>query len=183
MAGWVGRLVEVLGVTRPVVAGHSMGGAVALAYVLSSAERVAGLGLVGTAADLALPAGFRELVERRYEEFVSHFTGMALPRGTPAARVGSHQPIFPQADKETVQGDFRAVHGFNVVDRLGEVRVPTVVVGGEADVLTPPRASRLLAAGIPGARLVMVPAAGHLLPREDARAVAEALNGLRPPTA
>jgi pimeloyl-ACP methyl ester carboxylesterase len=47
--------------------------------------------------------------------------------------------------------------------RLGEIAIPTVVMVGSADRTTPPSHSRRLAAGIPGARLVTVPEAGHLL--------------------
>ena len=47
--------------------------------------------------------------------------------------------------------------------RLGEIAVPTVVMVGSADRTTPPSHSRRMASGIPGARLVTVPDAGHLL--------------------
>lgn len=50
--------------------------------------------------------------------------------------------------------------------RLAEIGVPTAVMVGTADSTTPPTHSRRLAAGIPGARLVQVPDAGHLLNRE-----------------
>ena len=53
--------------------------------------------------------------------------------------------------------------------RLGEIAVPTVVMVGSADRTTPPSHSRRLAAGIPGARLVTVPDAGHLLNWEARR--------------
>ncbi len=52
--------------------------------------------------------------------------------------------------------------------RLGEIAVPTVVMVGSADRTTPPSHSRRLAEGIPGARLVKVPDAGHLLNWEAA---------------
>ncbi|MGO9158125.1 alpha/beta fold hydrolase [Mycobacterium sp.] len=52
--------------------------------------------------------------------------------------------------------------------RLGEIAVPTVVMVGSADRTTPPSHSRRLASGIPGARLVTVPDAGHLLNWEGA---------------
>ena len=53
---------------------------------------------------------------------------------------------------------------------LAEVRVPTLVLVGAEDVLTPPAESQAMAAAIPGARLEIVPRAGHLanLERPDA---------------
>jgi proline iminopeptidase len=48
-----------------------------------------------------------------------------------------------------------------VQGRLGEIRVPTLVVVGENDWLIPPGASRVIAEGIPGAELLVIPESGH----------------------
>ena len=53
--------------------------------------------------------------------------------------------------------------------------MPTLVVVGERDALTPPADSEAMASAIPDARLVVVPGAGHLAPMERPKAVAEAL--------
>jgi pimeloyl-ACP methyl ester carboxylesterase len=58
---------------------------------------------------------------------------------------------------------------------LGAITVPTLVVGGEEDVLTPPRTLRALAAGVSGARLVLLPEAGHASAWERPEAFADAL--------
>lgn len=64
--------------------------------------------------------------------------------------------------------------------RLGEISIPTVVMVGSADRSTPPIHSRRLAAGIPGARLVTVPDAGHLLNWEGADALVAVVGSLSP---
>jgi pimeloyl-ACP methyl ester carboxylesterase len=56
----------------------------------------------------------------------------------------------------------------DTLERLGGLRVPTLVIGGEEDQLTPPRMARALANAIPGARLVLMPGVGHLAPAEAA---------------
>jgi 3-oxoadipate enol-lactonase len=56
---------------------------------------------------------------------------------------------------------------------LASVAVPTTVVVGSRDMLTPPRLSRGLAAAIPGARLIELPGAGHMLPYEEPDRLAE----------
>jgi 3-oxoadipate enol-lactonase len=55
------------------------------------------------------------------------------------------------------------------------ITVPTLVLVGEHDALTPPADAQALAAAIPGARLVVIPAAGHMSPLENPRAVNAAL--------
>jgi 3-oxoadipate enol-lactonase len=58
---------------------------------------------------------------------------------------------------------------------LPQIAVPTLIIVGERDALTPPADSEAMAAAIPGARLVTVPGAGHLTPMERPKAVFEAL--------
>ena len=59
---------------------------------------------------------------------------------------------------------------------LARIGVPTLVVGGAEDALTPPDVMQALADGIPGARFVAIPAAGHLAPLEQPLAVNRALS-------
>jgi 3-oxoadipate enol-lactonase len=61
--------------------------------------------------------------------------------------------------------------GLDLTDRLPEVRIPMLVIGGTADVITPPAESRRLAALIPGARLEMIEGGGHMLMLEQTERV------------
>ena len=63
-------------------------------------------------------------------------------------------------------GDFVACDRFDVRDRLPSIAIPTLVVVGDQDVMTPPKHVAFLADHIPGARLHTVPGAGHMLPVE-----------------
>ena len=77
---------------------------------------------------------------------------------------------------ETVEADLTAMR-----DRpdstawLPSICVPTLIIVGELDALTPPSESQAMAAAIPGAHLVTIPGAAHLAPMERPRAVAAAL--------
>jgi proline iminopeptidase len=59
--------------------------------------------------------------------------------------------------------------------RLGEIRWPTLVIVGERDWRTPPSASRTIAAGIPGAELLVLPDVGHFPYAEAPEAFATAV--------
>ena len=58
---------------------------------------------------------------------------------------------------------------------LGSVRVPTLVVHGDADPLVTPSGGRATAAAVPGARLLMIPGMGHDLPREAWETIVDAI--------
>jgi len=161
-------LLDALGLARAVLVGHSMGGAIALTLALDWPARVAGLGLVGTGARLRVapdilqatadPAAWAAAVE-----------GMADwsfgPGASPALR-SAFTGEMRRVPAAVVHGDFLACDAFDVRDRLGEIRMPTAVVCGDADRLTPPRFAEFLRDRIAGATLALIPGAGHMVALE-----------------
>ena len=84
--------------------------------------------------------------------------------------------IISRQTPDTVQADLAAMRDRpDSTGLLPEISIPTLVVVGERDVLTPPADSEAMAAAIPGARLVTIPGAGHLTPMERPKAVSQAL--------
>jgi len=81
-----------------------------------------------------------------------------------------------QTPPQVLHGDYAACDAFDVMERLGEVRSPTLVIGGTADVLTPPKYSVYLRDHIPGAELVLVDAAGHMVMLEKPEVVSRAIS-------
>jgi pimeloyl-ACP methyl ester carboxylesterase len=174
----VRELGEALGLDRIVVGGHSMGGAVALAFALAHAERLAGLALVGTGARLrVLPAIFESLAAD-HAAAVRLVTDLAVGAAAPAALKASIHDAVLRAPARSLLADFRACDGFDVMPRLGAIAAPTLVVVGSDDRLTPPKYAELLHQRIPGARLVVVPGAGHYVQLEQPAATTAALREL-----
>jgi proline iminopeptidase len=179
-------LREALGFERWAVLGHSFGGHVALEYVLRYPGRVSQLILLDTAGDVRWSQehaaevlagrGFSPAtvaVARRFysgriprEDFVR-----AVFRLLPAY---DHRFSLRRLGREMLGGGWRArmqpnalifgghmMRGWSVMDRLGEIQVPTLVMAGHDDFLFPPESQALLAAGIPNARLRIIERAGH----------------------
>jgi proline iminopeptidase len=67
--------------------------------------------------------------------------------------------------------------GWTVMDRLGEIKAPTLVMAGREDFVFPPEHQEQLAAGIPNARLLLIDRAGHNPHDEQPQAVIEAIRG------
>ncbi|MGE0452335.1 MAG: alpha/beta fold hydrolase [Vicinamibacteria bacterium] len=70
---------------------------------------------------------------------------------------------MPRAWFEALAGLLESLRGLDLRPLLGAIRCPTLVVGAELDLTFPPERSRALAAAVPGARLEIVPGAGHAL--------------------
>ncbi len=174
----VGTICAQLGVKRAVIVGHSLGGAVALRLALGYPDKVAALVLVGTGARLDVDPALPRALEEDPARFGELYRRLAFSPATPVDVVDRWMAVAVQAAPEIAAADFRAADGFDVRDRLGELRLPTVVVAGEDDLLVSPRRARELAAGIAHARLVMVPHAGHFVAQERPEDFHAALAGL-----
>ena len=170
-------LLDAVGVASAVVAGHSMGGAIALTLALEAPARLAGLVLVGTGARLrvssailqvtadpaALAAAADSMADGSLGSLASQALRRELAEGMRAVAPG------------VTHGDFTACDAFDVMARLGEIRGPALVICGTEDRLTPPKYSQYLRDHIAGARLLMVPGAGHMVMLEAPGRVAQEL--------
>lgn len=165
----VRRLMERAGIAKAVVAGHSMGGGVALTLALNHPERVSALVLVATGARLKMRPDFLESAARTAAEFghrkPSHThiipAAQMVHPDIPASVVAALEAMIGDASAQATSGDFQANNSFDVMARLSEIHVPTLVIGGDADKMAPEKFCRFLADNIPGARLEMLSPCGH----------------------
>jgi pimeloyl-ACP methyl ester carboxylesterase len=178
----VNTVVTGLDLRGVVLVGHSMGGVAVQAFVARYPkvvqERVAGIVLLSTLA--YTPFGSRSTrTKARLERMTKHapdstWLWNAPNLGLVVARLGfgkdphpSHvelvRRMMAECPPETRLDAPRALVGLDLTPDLPEFRVPTLVVGGTADLLTLPAESRRMARLIPGARLELFEDAGHML--------------------
>jgi pimeloyl-ACP methyl ester carboxylesterase len=174
-ADWVLGVLAGLALDRVVLVGHSMGGAIAQTVALSQPERLDGLVLVGTGARLRVLPRILELLGGDPPRGTSLISSLSYSPETPAGAVVEAERALAATPAVVTLGDFAGCDRFDVMAKLGAVRVPTLVVVGRDDRLTPPKYAAWLAATIAGARLVEVPAAGHFVQLEQPAAVNAAL--------
>jgi 2-succinyl-6-hydroxy-2,4-cyclohexadiene-1-carboxylate synthase len=175
---------------RFALAGYSLGGRVALHVALAHPARVARLVLVASTAGIEDPA---ERARRRaadeelaaatergtIEAFAERWMALPLFAGTPPAARAAWRADLLRNDPRALAAALRGL-GTGTMEplwgRLGELAMPVTVVVGERDARYGALGERLVGA-IPDARLVVVPGAGHGLPREAPAALARALAG------
>jgi 3-oxoadipate enol-lactonase len=178
-------LLDSLGIRRAVVAGLSMGGYIAFALWRRYPERVRALVLADTRAEPDSPparANRDASAARVRTSGPAAFAEEMLPRLMAPASMG-HPRIRSRAlhmmAEQTTAGLLGALAALR--DRpdscplLPDIAVPTLVIVGREDILTPPADARAMADAIPRARVVEVPGAGHLSPLENPRAFDAAL--------
>lgn len=178
----VEEFVSALGLSRVVVGGHSLGGAVCLTLCLKKPAWLAGAVMIGSGARLRVNPMIIEGLLNDYAGAVSMMDGFLF--GPDASRELKEQTKehMLAADPAAIVNDFRACDAFDVMKRLSEISVPCLAISGEADVLTAPKYGQFLADGIPGAKHAIIPGAGHMMaaekPGEFTRLVGDFLAGL-----
>ncbi|MEK6285344.1 MAG: alpha/beta fold hydrolase [Acidobacteriota bacterium] len=187
MAADAAAVMDSAGVTRAHVFGISMGGMIAQEFALQYPERTRSLILGCTShggpqsvlADAEVITTLMARGTMSAEEGIHAMIPFIYAPSTPLERIEEDLEIrrrtFP-----TAQGYFAQVQGifaYESLNRLSQLKVPTLVVHGESDRLVPPENGRRLARLISGAKLVMIPVASHIFPTDQPDAAHDAILG------
>jgi pimeloyl-ACP methyl ester carboxylesterase len=173
-ARWLG---EELGEGGQILAGHSMGGAIAMQLTLDSPGLVAGLVLVGTGARLRVDPALLALLDEDFDAGVEIICSRSVAHDPRSREVLRHS--LREAGRDVVTSDLRACDGFDVMQRIQNIDTPTLVIVGEADRMTPPKYAQYLHTHIAGSELEVVPDAGHLVMLERSHEVSDAIRLFR----
>ncbi|MEU6811679.1 4-carboxymuconolactone decarboxylase [Streptomyces sp. NPDC046831] len=174
--------LDALGVQRFGYAGCALGGAVGVELALRRPERLASLALIAASPRFGTADEFRQ------RGVIVRTNGLdPIARTSPdrwfTSGFAAAQPAITewavQMVRTTDPGCYiaacEALASFDVRAELGRVGVPTLVLVGSEDQVTGPAEARTLVAGIPDARLAVVPGASHLVPVEQPAAVTDLL--------
>jgi 3-oxoadipate enol-lactonase len=179
MADDVAALLDALEITEPVVyCGLSMGGYVAWQFQRKYPAKLRALILCDTRSqdDSAEAVQSRQkMIDHVLRAGTQYVAEAMLPRlfakdsfqRVPAEVEGVRQKILACRAESVVA----AIRGLmvrpDVSGQLGSIRVPTLAIVGEHDLLSPPAEMQAMAAAIPGARCVVIPDSGHMTPLEN----------------
>jgi len=183
-AEWFHQYVRRKSLSQIVVAGHSMGGAVTQMYALSYPQDVKAIILIDTGARLRVRPDFLKQLEDSISSPTEWLRNIVEP---PYSRVP------PEVREKVINGvakvgvamqlnDFRCCDKFDIMDKVSQIAVPTLVICGSEDDMTPVKYSQYLANKITGAKLVIVEGGTHHCflekPLEVNRAIQEFLANL-----
>lgn len=172
-------LLDDEGLHQAHLAGVSLGGMVAMRVALTAPHRVAGLALICTAARVPEPARYAERGTAARAGGMAAVAAATLdrwldPATTAPALLDTMRAMLLATPPEGYAAACAALARLDLGADLGGIAAPTLVIAGDADPATPPALGRDLAAGIPGARLQVLPGR-HLVHLAQPDAVAAAL--------
>jgi pimeloyl-ACP methyl ester carboxylesterase len=172
---WVEQELVRLGLREVCVAGHSLGGAIALYMALASPSQVRSLALIGTGARLRVAPQLLEAACTDPQEATRMLAELSFATGHEEQAERNLQ----QADSAApgvLWRDLAACNDFDLMSDLARITQPAIIITGEQDRLTPPKYALFLQGHLPHATLALIPDAGHYVPIEQPGAVAEALS-------
>jgi 3-oxoadipate enol-lactonase len=169
----VGGLLDSLGLSRIILVGLSMGGYVSLAFWRRHREAVSALVLADTRAEGDPPEGVERRTAQQEQVREQGIASLveALPQGLLGRTTWEKKPDVVARLKALMKnnppsGWIGALEAMktrpDATDDLTSISVPTLVIVGEEDGITPPESSRKMHEHIGGSRLVVIPEAGHL---------------------
>ncbi|NLW34159.1 alpha/beta fold hydrolase [Syntrophorhabdus aromaticivorans] len=162
----VREALQKLGIKKCYMAGHSMGGAIAMSFALAYPDILKGIVLICTGARLrALPAILDGLMKDK-EATVRMIIDYAFSRKIPEKLKEKGFMDMMRCNAETIYNDFVACDRFDAMNLLKSIQTPSLIICGEDDLLTPPKYSEYLHKIIRNSQLNLIRDAGHMAPLE-----------------
>ena len=177
--GEIIEFIKALKLNAAVLAGHSMGSAVALNAAIRFPQKVLGLCLVGSAARLRIAPAILQSASN--PSTIATAIHLVINDSFSPQTNARLKELATQRMEETrpsvLYGDFLACASFNITDQLSQVSTPTFILCGALDKMVPLKYSEFLRDNIAGAQLDIIPNAGHMLLLEQPDQTADKLSG------
>jgi pimeloyl-ACP methyl ester carboxylesterase len=174
-AAVVEGFISSIAAPRPIPCGLSIGGAIVLQLLLDSPDRyMAGIVLNSGARLRVMPMIF-EALDKDFEAFINASYTFSASEKTDPSLVKPLVDAMAACPPAVTRGDFTACDSFDIMERLGEIAVPVLVLTGSDDKMTPVKYGAFLAERIAKATHVNIADAGHLSPMEKPAEVARAI--------
>jgi pimeloyl-ACP methyl ester carboxylesterase len=155
-----------LDLTDLILVGHSMGGGIAQRYAIDHPQSLNSLILVATGARLRVAKETLNLVKTDYGRFCEIAPSRAFADSSPDALKEEFRRGLLSVPPEVVFQDFIACDEFDITGEVEDIAVPTLIISGDQDILTPVKYGEYLAERIKNSTLQVIREAGHFMMKE-----------------
>lgn len=169
-AAWLKETLEAFFPEPPFLMGHSMGGAIVQTVAFEKPSLTKGVILASTGPRLGVAPAFLDGLLNNFENIIDTIMAYAYAPEVDHRFVTEGAALMRKAGSTVVHGDFMACNRFDMRDRIAQITLPTLILCGEKDQLTPPTLSEKLSGAIDGSRCDIIPSAGHMVMIENPEA-------------
>lgn len=168
-AGFIRELISTLNLKNVIIVGHSMGGAIAQLIALENPDYLNAVVLVCTGAWMRVAKESLAAVKNNYPVFCDVAPSRAFSENADDELKVRFREGLLNTSQEVVYHDLKACDEFDISDRIIHIKLPTLIIGAEYDLLTPPKYSEYLHHQIHDSELVIVKDSGHFVMQEKYR--------------
>ena len=185
-ADWMADFMDAASLPAAYIVGHSMGALIALSLAHQHSTHVTKLALIGACLPMPVSATLLDAAANRPAEAYDmlnvwgHAASTRL-HASPQPGIslhGSYKRLLERSQPGVLHNDLKSCSSFNLsAEAVKNITTPTLIIAGDKDLMTPPKAANLLAAQLGDAKLSMIKNAGHNMMGEAPGAVTGLLRG------
>jgi len=172
---WMRKLIESLKLGKPVMIGHSLGAAISLTTAIHYGSLLSGIVPVGGGVRMPVNQMILDGIRKDITPIISLIIKFSITKENRERLAGLLTEGLAAANPEVMYGDFLSCDRLDITDAIAGIRIPALVVCGEEDKMTPPALSQFIKDNIPGAKLALIPKAGHFVMMENVEAFNKAI--------
>jgi pimeloyl-ACP methyl ester carboxylesterase len=186
LADWTAALIDAAGAKAARLVGHSMGSLVALETAARHPHKVTGLGLIATTTTMRVSDDLLNAAKTDGHDAIDmiaiwgegHRATLGGSQAPGLWMLGGAERLLERAQPGAIFADLSACNAYqDALSAAAKINVPSIVIQGSRDLMTPAKGGKALAAAIPNCRLALIEGAGHMLMTERPDNVLAALRG------
>ncbi|MFB3886956.1 MAG: alpha/beta fold hydrolase [Thermodesulfobacteriota bacterium] len=163
----VHTFLRAMGFPKVTLVGHSMGGAIVQTLALTNPEMIGRIVLVGTGAKLRVFPMILDEIKSNFKEASRKIAQFAYSPNVSSDLIERGITDLLRCEPEVLYGDFLACDRFDVMSEVEKIDLPTLILCGEEDRLTPVKYSQFLQNRIRHSKMEILPGAGHMVMMES----------------
>ncbi|MBN1474005.1 MAG: alpha/beta hydrolase [Syntrophaceae bacterium] len=172
---WVRKLFDVLQMKNVIIVGHSLGAAIALTFAAEFGSMISGVVSVGGGLKMPVNPAIFELLKKEPETAFKMMSKFSLAKENRDKLSDPLKKSMAAANIEALYNDLTACDKMDLTDKVKKINLPSLIMCGEEDKMTPPQLSREIAANINGSKTCFIKNAGHMVMMENPEEFNEAL--------
>ncbi|MBN2230948.1 MAG: alpha/beta hydrolase [Candidatus Thorarchaeota archaeon] len=161
---------------RPILAGHSMGGALTQLYALSNPDKLRGIILIGTGARLKVAPIIFDMLENNFDAYIEVVGSFMFNEHTNPELIESSKDEVKKCPARIIRRDFELCNNFDIMNEVSKIALQTLILVGSNDIMTPVKYSEYLHSKIPNSCIKRIDSAGHIVMLEQSSQVNNIIN-------
>lgn len=165
---WVRKIADGFSFKRPVIIGHSLGAAISLKFAIIYGNMLSGIVPVGGGIRLPVSSLIMDSFLKDPSPSIALIAKFSIHKKNRDRFMDSLIEDISKVHPETIYGDLLSCNRFDITGEIGTIAVPTLMICGDDDKMTPPAYSKELTEKIAGAKLSLIKDSGHFVMMENA---------------